>query len=156
MANNRSVDILLVEDNRGDVMLITQALAETDIRPDIRHVRDGIEAMQYLRREAPFEDALKPAIIILDLNLPRKDGRAVLAEIKSDPALAHTPVIVFSSSDAPQDISTCYALHANCYIIKPRDLFGMTETISGLVDFWLQKVKLPPDPNPQDRSGVVN
>ncbi len=151
MANNRSVDILLVEDNPGDVTLITQALAETDIRPEIRCVRDGIEAMQYLRREAPFEDALKPAIIILDLNLPRKDGRAVLAEIKSDPILALTPVIVFSSSDAPQDISTCYDLHANCYIVKPRDLFGMTETIRSLVDFWLQKVKLPPDPNPQIR-----
>ncbi len=148
MANNRSVDILLVEDNRGDVTLITQALAETDIRPDIRYARDGIEAMQYLRREAPFEDAPKPAIIILDLNLPGKDGRAVLAEIKSDPILAHTPVIVFSSSDAPQDVSACYDLHANCYLIKPRDLFGMTETIRSLVDFWLQKVKLPPDPNP--------
>ncbi len=156
MANNRSVDILLVEDNLGDVTLITQALAETDTRPDIRCVRDGIEAMQYLRKEDPFEDALKPAIIIMDLNLPRKDGRAVLAEIKSDPTLALTPVIVLSGSDAPQDISTCYALHANCYIIKPRDLFGMTETIRSLVDFWLQKVKLPPDPDPQDRSGVVN
>ncbi len=156
MANNRSVDILLVEDNLGDVTLITQALAETDIRPEIRCVRDGIEAVQNLRKEAPFEDALKPAIIILDLNLPRKDGRAVLAEIKSDPTLALTPVIVLSSSDAPQDISTCYQLHANCYIVKPRDLFGMTETIRSLVDFWLQKVKLPPDPNPQDRSGEVN
>jgi CheY-like chemotaxis protein len=154
MANNRSVDILLAEDNQGDVTLITQALAETDIRPRIRHVRDGIEAMQYLRREAPFEDAPKPAIIILDLNLPRKDGRVVLTEIKSDPTLAFTPVIVLSGSDAPQDISTCYALHANCYIIKPRDLFGMTETIRSLVDFWLQKVKLPPDPNPQTSSGV--
>ncbi len=154
MANKRSVDILLVEDNRGDVVLITQALAETDIRPDIRCVRDGVEAMQYLRREAPFEDALKPAIIILDLNLPRKDGRAVLAEIKSDPTLALIPVIVFSSSDAPQDISTCYDLHANCYIVKPRDLFGMTETIRSLVDFWLQKVNLPPDPDPPTGSGV--
>ncbi len=154
MANNRSVDILLVEDNWGDIKLITQALAETDIRPEIRGVRDGIEAMQYLRREAPFEDAPKPAIIILDLNLPRKDGRVVLAEIKSDPTLALTPVIVFSSSDAPQDISTCYDLHANCYIVKPRDLFGITETIQSLVDFWLQKVKLPPDPNPQTSSSV--
>ncbi len=150
MPNNRSVDILLVEDNRGDVTIITQALAETDIRPRIRYARDGIEAMQYLRRETPFEDAPKPAIIILDLNLPRKDGRVVLAEIKSDPTLALTPVIVLSGSDAPQDISTCYALHANCYIIKPRDLFGMTETIRSLVDFWLQKVKLPPGPEPTD------
>lgn len=154
MANNKSVDILLVEDNPGDVTLITQALAETDIRPDIRHVKDGIEAMQYLRKEAPFEDALKPAIIIMDLNLPGKDGRTVLAEIKSDPSLALTPVIIFSSSDAPQDVSTCYTLNANCYIVKPRDLFGMAETIRSLVDFWLQKVKLPPDPDPPTSSGV--
>ncbi len=154
MANNKSVDILLVEDNRGDVPLITQALAETDIRPEIRRVQDGIEAMQYLRREPPFEDALKPAVIILDLNLPRKDGRVVLAEVKSDPTLALTPVIVLSSSDAPQDISTCYELHANCYIVKPRDLFGITEIIRSLVDFWLQKVKLPPDPDPQTSSGM--
>ncbi len=154
MVNNRGVDILLVEDNRGDVTLITQALAETDIHPDVRHVKDGIEAMQYLRKEAPFLDALKPAIIILDLNLPRKDGRAVLAEIKSDPALALTPVIIFSSSDAPQDISGCYELHANCYIVKPRDLFGMTEIMRSLVDFWLQKVKLPFDAGPQTNSGI--
>lgn len=154
MTINNRVDILLVEDNPGDVTLIRQALAETDIRPDIRHVKDGIEAMQYLRKEAPFEDAPKPAIIIMDLNLPRKDGRAVLAEIKSDPALALTPVIIFSSSDSPQDISTCYDLRANCYIIKPRDLFGMTETIRSLVDFWLQKVQLPPHPDPQTSSGM--
>ena len=148
MADNRRADILLVEDNRGDITLITQAVAETDIRPEIHCVRDGVEAMHYLRREAPFEDALKPAIIILDLNLPRKDGRTVLAEIKSDPVLALTPVIVLSGSDAPQDISICYALHANCYVIKPRDLYGMNETVRSLVDFWLQRVKLPPDPSP--------
>ena len=145
MADGKGIDILLVEDNRGDVALITQALSETVTNPGVRRVGDGIEAMQYLRREAPFEDAPKPAIIMLDLNLPRKDGRDVLAEIKSDPGLAHIPVIVFSSSDAPQDISTCYDLHANCYIVKPRDLNGMNEMISSLVDFWLQKVQLPHD-----------
>jgi CheY-like chemotaxis protein len=154
MTSNRSVDILLVEDNRGDVAVITQALADTDVRPDIQHVDDGVEAMQYLRNDVPFENAPKPSIIILDLNLPRKDGRAVLAEIKSDRSLAHIPVIIFSSSDAPQDISTCYDLHANCYVVKPRDLSSMTETIRSLVDFWLQKVKLPPDPDPQIRSDV--
>ncbi|MEE8413318.1 MAG: response regulator [Dehalococcoidales bacterium] len=154
MVNSRRVDILLVEDNPGDVMLITQALAETDIHPEIRHVQDGVEAMKYLHKEPPFDDALKPAIIIMDLNLPRKDGRLVLAEIKSDPALALTPVIIFSSSDSPHDISTCYDLHANCYLVKPRDLFGMTEIIRSLVDFWLQKVKLPPTLDPQTRNGV--
>lgn len=154
MAENKRVDILLVEDNPGDIRLITDALAETDVHPGIHCVRDGIEAMQFLRKETPYEDAPKPAVIILDLNLPRKNGRVVLAEIKSDPALALTPVIVLSGSDAPQDISACYALHANCYIVKPRDLFGMNETIRSLVDFWLQRVKLPPDPNPQISSGV--
>jgi chemotaxis family two-component system response regulator Rcp1 len=147
VAVNKRVDILLVEDNLGDVKLITDALAETDLHPSFHNVRDGIEAIQFLRKQPPFEDAPKPAIIMVDLNLPRKDGRAVLAEIKSDPALAPTPVIILSGSDAPQDIAACYALHANCYIIKPRDLFGMNETICSLVGFWLQKVKLPPDAN---------
>ena len=149
MIEHKRIDILLVEDNPGDVKLITDALADTDIHPIVHCVRDGVEAMLFLRKQSPFEDAPKPAIILVDLNLPRKDGRAVLAEIKSDPALAPTPVIILSGSDAPQDIAACYASHANCYIIKPRDLFGMNKTIRSLVDFWLQKVKLPPDANPQ-------
>jgi two-component system, chemotaxis family, response regulator Rcp1 len=153
MADNKQAHILLVEDNRGDIMLITQAVAETDVRPEIHCVGDGIEAMQFLRRQATFKDVPKPAIIILDLNLPRKDGRAVLAEVKSDPTLASTPVIVLSGSDAPQDISTCYALHANCYITKPRDLFGLTDTVKSLVDFWFTKVKLPADLNLDTSSG---
>lgn len=155
MADSKQVDILLVDDNPGDVMLITQALEETDVRPPIHSVRDGIEAMQFLRREPPFEKAVKPAIMILDLNLPRKDGRLLLGEIKSDPNLASIPVIILSGSDAPQDISTCYALHANCYIVKPRDLFSLTETINSLVDFWFKKVKLPVDRNLQTWSGAT-
>lgn len=154
MAQTGHVDILLVEDNLGDIKLITEALAETNSRPSVHCVRDGVEAMQFLRRQALFEDAPKPAIVVLDLNLPRKDGRDVLAEIKSDPTLAPTPVIVLSGSDAPQDITACYALHANCYVVKPRDLFGMIETIRSLVDFWLQKVKLPPDVNSEIRSAA--
>ena len=154
MAEKKRVDILLVEDNLGDVKLITDALAEADMHPSVHCVRDGIEAMQFLRREAPFEDASKPSIIILDLNLPRKSGRIVLKEIKSDPALALTPVIILSGSDAPQDISTCYALHANCYITKPRDLFDLTETIDCLVDFWFKKVTLPADLDLQISGGL--
>ena len=149
MADGTRVDILLVDDNPGDVRLITDALAETKLRPEIRHARDGIEAMQFLRREPPFEDASKPGIVLLDLNLPRKDGRAVLSEIKSDPALASIPVIIFSGSDAPQDISACYALHANSYIVKPRDLIGLNETVECLTHFWLGCVKLPPDTGPR-------
>lgn len=143
MSNDKPVDILLVEDNLGDIQLITDTLNELQAQPRMRVVRDGIKAMQFLRQEAPFENAPRPAIIILDLNLPRKDGREVLKEIKSDPALALTPVIIFSGSDAPQDISTCYALCANCYIVKPRDLYRLTETLHCLIDFWLYKVKLP-------------
>ncbi len=146
MAVNSHIDILLVEDNLGDIQLITEALEETGAKPTIISIRDGIEAIRFLRNEPPFQDAPKPSIIILDLNLPRKDGRGILAEIKADPDLAITPVIVLSGSDAPQDIHACYALHANCYIVKPRDFHGLTETIRSLVDFWLTKVKLPPGP----------
>ena len=149
MADDPRVDILLVDDNPGDVRLISEALEETEFRPGIRHAKDGFEAMQFLRRQPPFENAPKPAIILLDLNLPRKDGRAVLAEIKSDSSLASIPVIVFSGSDAPQDISACYALHANSYIVKPRDLTGLTETVECLTRFWLGCVTLPPDSGPR-------
>jgi chemotaxis family two-component system response regulator Rcp1 len=141
------VDILLIEDNLGDIQLFTEALEETAANPKIFSIRDGIEAIKFLHNEPPYQDAPKPAIIILDLNLPRKDGRRILAEIKSDPALGIIPVIIFSGSDAPQDVSACYSLHANCYIVKPRDLFGLAETIHSLVDFWLMKVKLPSDAN---------
>ncbi len=143
MSDMRSVDILLVEDNPGDVRLITDALAESRIEAGVSHVRDGIEAMQFLRREAPFEDAPRPRIIVLDLNLRGKDGRVVLKEIRSDPVMSLTPVIVFSGSDAPQDIFTSYAARANCYVVKPRDLDTFIETIRSLADFWLKRVKLP-------------
>lgn len=148
MAQDSLIDVLLIEDNLGDIQLITEALEESGANAKILTIRDGIEAIKFLRHEPPFQDAPKPSIIILDLNLPRKSGQAILAEIKSDPNLAITPVIIFSGSDAPQDITTCYALHANCYIVKPRDLRGLNETIGSLVDFWLMKVKLPPEPRP--------
>jgi two-component system, chemotaxis family, response regulator Rcp1 len=143
MADSRRADILLVEDNPGDIRLITEALEETDIRPSVYIVRDGIEAMQFLRNEPPFERTPMPDIILLDLNLPRKDGKDVLKEIKSDPDLAITPVIVLSGSDAPQDVAVCYALHANCYVVKPRDLYGMNETVRSIVAFWLRTARLP-------------
>jgi CheY-like chemotaxis protein len=112
--------------------------------------------LQFLRRAGQFKDAPEPSIVILDLNLPRKNGQSVLAEIRSDPALALLPVIVLSGSDAPQDITGCYALHANCYIVKPRDLAGMNDTIRSLSDFWLDKVKLPPAPDREGRPGGHN
>ncbi len=145
MAEVERIDILLVEDNPGDIRLVTGALAETDLNPSVVCVRDGLEAMRYLRCQPPYGYAPRPILVILDLNLPRMDGRAVLSEIKSDPELALIPVILLSGSDAPQDITASYALHANAYIVKPRDLEGMTETIRSLVDFWLKRVCLPPD-----------
>lgn len=144
MSNSRRVDILLIENDAGDARLIIDALAETAVTPGVSHVRGGVEALQFLRREAPFADAPRPRIILLDLNLPGMDGRSVLREVKSDPALALTPVIVFSGSDAPNDILTCYAASANCYIVKPRDRHGFTETFRSLVDFWFGRATLPP------------
>jgi len=155
MSDDNTVDILLVEDNPGDIRLITEALEETEVHPEIRYARDGIEAMQFLRREPPYENAPKPAIVMLDLNLPKKDGRTVLGEIKSDQTLALTPVIILSGSDAPQDICSCYALHANCYIVKPRDLLGLSATMGSLIDFWLKRVKLPSDSGKHHSGGSV-
>jgi chemotaxis family two-component system response regulator Rcp1 len=144
MSGDDRIDILLVEDNPGDIRLITESLTEAEPRADVHCVRDGVEAMRFLLRQDPFRDAPEPTIIVLDLNLPRKDGRTVLAEIKSHPLLAVIPVVVLSGSDAPQDIIACYKLHANCYLVKPRDLYGMNEAIRSLVDFWLRRATLPP------------
>lgn len=148
MEGNDHIAILLIEDNPGDIRLITEALAEAEPRAQIHFVRDGVEAMRFLLKQAPFESAPEPAIILLDINLPRMSGRSLLAEIKSDPHLGLTPVLVLSGSDAPQDIVACYSLHANGYIVKPRDLYGMNEAIRSLADFWLHKVTLPPSPEP--------
>ena len=148
MSDPKPVDILIVEHNPGDIRLITDALGEMGIKPEFRTVWNGIEAMQFLRQEPPFEDAPRPRIILMDLNLPGKHGRVLLQELKSDPLLSLTPVIVFSGSDAPQDISACYALGANCYIVKPRDLYSYNETIRSLADFWLKKARLPLDSEP--------
>jgi chemotaxis family two-component system response regulator Rcp1 len=156
MHENRLFDILLVEDNPGDIKLITDALAETGVSVNVHSVRDGIDAMRFLRNEPPFEHSPTPAIVLLDLNIPRKDGREVLAEIKSDPVLGLKPVVIFSGSDAPQDISACYSLHANCYVVKPRDLFELTDTVNSLVDFWLKRVKLPPNiQSPETNLGTI-
>lgn len=152
MANR--LDVLLVEDNPGDIRLTTDALEETGAHLRVHCVRDGIDALRFLRRAAPFEDAPTPAIVLLDLNLPRKDGRAVLGEIKADRSLALVPVIVLSGSDAPQDIAACYSLHANCYVVKPRDLAGLNDMIRSLVDFWLKRVRLPAEHRAQDREPV--
>ena len=137
------VEILLVEDNEGDIRLTREALKEGRIINNVGVARDGVEALAYLRRESGFENAPRPQLILLDLNLPRKDGREVLAEIKSDPALRRIPVIVLTTSNAEQDIVRAYDAHANCFINKPVDLDQFLTVIRSIEDCWLTIVTLP-------------
>lgn len=139
----RPIEILLVEDNPGDVRLTREALAEAKVSNNLAVASDGVEALAYLRREAPFEQASRPDLVLLDLNLPRKDGREVLAEIKADPELRRLPVVVLTTSTAEQDILESYNLYANCYITKPVDLDHFLAIVTSIEDFWLTIVKLP-------------
>jgi chemotaxis family two-component system response regulator Rcp1 len=141
--DGRAVEILLVEDNPGDARLTLEALKEGKIRNNLSHARDGVEAMAFLRREGEFHEAPTPDIILLDLNLPRKDGREVLAELKQDPGLRSIPVVVLTTSEAEQDIVRTYDLHANCYITKPVDLDKFIGIVRAIENFWLAVVKLP-------------
>ena len=137
------VEILLVEDNPGDARLTQEALREGKLRNRIHHVCDGVEALAFLRREGEYRDAPVPDIILLDLNMPRKDGREVLMEIKADPQLRFIPVVVLTTSEAENDVVKSYELHANCYITKPVDLEKFTAIVHSIEDFWLQVVTLP-------------
>ncbi|PKN45602.1 MAG: response regulator [Deltaproteobacteria bacterium HGW-Deltaproteobacteria-17] len=137
------VDILLVEDNEGDARLAKEAMRDSKIRNTLHHVLDGEEAMAFLRREGKYADAPRPDLILLDLNLPRKDGREVLAEIKGDPSLRLIPVVILTVSNAEEDILKTYNLHANCYITKPIDLDQFIKVVRSIEDFWLTIVKLP-------------
>jgi len=138
------IDILMVEDNLGDARLTEEALKESKMFNRLHHAKDGVEAMEFLRKEGKYRDAPTPDIILLDLNLPRKDGREVLAELKAMPRLKNIPVVVLTTSDAEQDIVMSYNLHANCYITKPVDLDKFIEIVHGIENFWLSIVKLPP------------
>jgi CheY-like chemotaxis protein len=139
-----SIDILIVEDNKGDARLIKEVFYENKIFNSLQFVNDGIEALDYLNSRGKFKGAGLPDLIILDLNLPRKDGREVLAEIKSDRKLKHIPVVVMTISQAEEDVLKSYNLHANCYITKPIDLKHFIEVIRSIEDFWFSVVKLPP------------
>lgn len=139
-----AVDILLVEDNPGDVRLTKEALKDAKVLNEIYVAKDGVEAMAFLRKQGQFAEAPIPDMILLDLNLPKKDGREVLAEIKKDPKLKHIPVIVLTTSKADEDIIKTYNLHANAYITKPVDLNRFVEIIHALEEFWFTIVKLPP------------
>jgi two-component system, chemotaxis family, response regulator Rcp1 len=139
------VHILLVEDNPGDVRLTAEAFKEGRISNCLRVARDGVEALAYLRREGAYADVPRPDLILLDLNLPKKDGREVLSEIKADPSLKSIPVVILTTSAADLDIHKAYNLHANCYITKPVDFDQFMRVIHTIEDFWLSIVRLPDD-----------
>ena len=141
---NGPIDILLVEDNPGDERLTREALKEGKVYSNLHWVKDGVEAMTFLRREGRFGDAPRPDIILLDLNLPKKDGREVLAVIKKDSVLKHIPVVVLTTSEAEEDVLKSYELHANCYVTKPVDLEKFIHVVQSIDRFWLTVVTLPP------------
>lgn len=142
-----AIEILLVEDNPGDVRLAVEALKEGKVLNNLNVARDGVEAMAFLRKEGQYAGAPRPDLILLDLNLPKKDGREVLAEIKRDEDLKCIPVVVLTTSAAERDILKSYDLHANCYITKPVDLSQFIHVIQSIENFWLTLVKLPPNRN---------
>jgi len=140
----RPIEILLVEDNPGDVRLTKEVLKEGKVMNVLNTVENGEEALAYLRRQGAYAQTTRPDLILLDLNLPRKSGQEVLAEIKDDPDLKRIPVVILTVSEAEQDIIKSYNLHANCYITKPVNLEQFMEVIKTIEDFWLTVVMLPP------------
>lgn len=142
-AGSHPIEVLLVEDNPGDVRLTREALRDGKVHNNLSVAPDGVEALAFLRREGKYAEAPRPDVILLDLNLPRKDGREVLEEIKGDPALRNIPVVILTSSEAERDIAQAYALHANCYVTKPVDLDQFIHVVRSIEDFWFSIVKLP-------------
>ncbi len=140
----RHVEILLVEDSEADVGLMRELMEESKLSNRLHVVSDGVDAMRYLRKEAPYEKAVRPDLILLDLNLPKKDGREVLADIKQDPELRELPVVVLTSSKAEEDVLKSYRLHANCFVTKPLDLDQFAFIVRQIETFWFSVVKLPP------------
>jgi len=140
----RPIEILLVEDSPSDTELTVEALQEGKIYNRLTTVEDGVQALNYLLRREPYANAPRPDLILLDLNLPRKDGREVLAELKAHPDLKTIPVVVLTTSRADEDVLRAYSLHANCYILKPVDFRQFVEVIRQIENFWLSVVKLPP------------
>ena len=138
------IEILLIEDNPGDVRLTKEALRDSKVINNLSVVSDGVQALEFLHREGRYADAVRPDVILLDLNLPRKDGREVLEEIKANPDLKRIPVVVITSSSAEEDVLRSYNLHANCYISKPVNLEQFIAVVKSIEDFWMGIVKLPP------------
>jgi two-component system, chemotaxis family, response regulator Rcp1 len=139
----RTIEILLVEDNPGDVRLTLEAFKGGRVLNNFAVVHDGVEALAYLRQEGPYANSVAPDLILLDLNLPKKDGREVLAEIKADERLMKIPVVILTTSAADEDIAQAYHAHANCYITKPVDLDQFLRVVHSIESFWLTLVKLP-------------
>ena len=141
--NGNPAEILLVEDNEGDARLAAEALKDGKISNNLHHVKDGIEAMQFLRKETGYQDVPRPDVILLDLNMPRMDGREVLNEIRKTPELANIPVIVLTTSESESDIVQSYDLNANCYISKPVDFQQFIRVVQSIEHFWFSVVSLP-------------
>jgi chemotaxis family two-component system response regulator Rcp1 len=141
--SGKPIDILLAEDNLGDVRLAIETFKDAKIHNVVNVVPDGVEAMAYLRKQGKYTNATRPDLILLDLNMPRKDGREVLKEVKEDPDLRRIPVVILTISQAEQDILKAYDLHANCYITKPVDLNQFNKIVQTIEDFWFTIVKLP-------------
>lgn len=142
--STRAIEILLVEDNPGDARLTLEAFKEGKVLNNLTVMKDGVEALEYLHRQGPYANSPQPDLILLDLNLPRKDGREVLEVIKADERLRKIPVVVLTTSAAEEDIARAYSRHANCYITKPVDLDQFLRVVHSIESFWLSLVKLPP------------
>jgi CheY-like chemotaxis protein len=146
-SDGRPIEILLVEDSPSDTDLTIEALKDFKVRNNVSVVEDGVQALQFLRRQAPYGEAPRPDMIMLDLNLPRKDGREVLAEIKADENLKAIPIVVLTTSRAERDVLRAYQLNANCYINKPVDFNQFLDVVRSIESFWLFVVTLPPAPS---------
>jgi two-component system response regulator len=143
MNHTKAIEILLIEDNAGDARLAKEALRDAKVKNNLTWVPDGVDALSYLRREGKYEKVPRPDLILLDLNLPRKDGREVLSEIKADQKFKCIPVVILTTSSAEEDVLKAYHLNANCYISKPVDLDQFIKVVKTIEDFWLTIVKLP-------------
>ncbi len=144
ISSPKAIDILLVEDNPADVRLTIEAFKDGKIANRLHVARDGVEAMNFLNRLPPYEKAIRPDLILLDLNLPRKNGREVLAEVKQSVVLRQIPIVVLTTSKADEDVVRSYDLHANCYISKPIDFERLIQVVRAIETFWISVVKLPP------------
>jgi two-component system, chemotaxis family, response regulator Rcp1 len=148
LKNAEPVVILLVDDSPADAELTAEAMNDAKIRNKLYHVWDGVEALEFLRKQGKFADMPRPDLILLDLNMPRKDGRRTLQEIKEDPDLRRIPVVILTVSDADDDIIKSYNLYANSYVTKPLDLDNFAKVVKGIENFWFTIVKLPPNGKP--------